>query len=49
VREKGWSEGKDTQSRSLELDETRINEVDEAWVPVITPFGSGTLVWKNSD
>ncbi|MGS2617385.1 DUF6210 family protein [Micromonospora sp. LZ34] len=33
----------------LRLDESRMREVDEAWVPVITPDGSGVLVWFNSD
>ncbi|MFI8456658.1 DUF6210 family protein [Kitasatospora sp. NPDC085464] len=33
----------------LQLDESRIGEADEAWVPVITPDGPGVLVWLNSD
>ncbi|MFF4568960.1 DUF6210 family protein [Streptomyces sp. NPDC001410] len=33
----------------LALDETRLAEVDEAWVPVVTPDGPGVLVWENSD
>jgi hypothetical protein len=32
----------------LHLDESRIAEVDEAWVPVITPDGPGVLVWPTS-
>ncbi|MDX2648285.1 DUF6210 family protein [Streptomyces sp. PA03-1a] len=33
----------------LMLDESRLSEVDEAWVPVVTPDGPGVLVWENSD
>ncbi|MFJ5924763.1 DUF6210 family protein [Kitasatospora sp. NPDC092948] len=33
----------------LVLDESRLAEVDEAWVPVVTPDGPGILVWENSD
>ncbi|MEV7119668.1 DUF6210 family protein [Kitasatospora griseola] len=33
----------------LALDESRLSEVDEAWVPVLTPHGPGVLVWENSD
>ncbi|MFD5559442.1 DUF6210 family protein [Kitasatospora griseola] len=33
----------------LVLDESRLSEVDEAWVPVLTPHGPGVLVWENSD
>lgn len=33
----------------LRLDESRIREADEAWVPVITPDGPAVLVWCNSD
>jgi Family of unknown function (DUF6210) len=31
------------------LDEARLNEIDEAWVPVTTPDGPGILTWENSD
>jgi len=31
----------------LELDDSRIREVDDAWVPVITPDGPGVLVWRH--
>jgi hypothetical protein len=31
------------------LDETRLNELVEAWVPVLTPDGTGILVWDNCD
>ncbi|MET9228231.1 DUF6210 family protein [Lentzea sp. NPDC003310] len=33
----------------LRLDESREAEVAEAWVPVVTPDGSGVLMWHNSD
>jgi hypothetical protein len=33
----------------MELDESRIDEIDEAWVPVATPDGPGILTWENSD
>ncbi|MFV2176746.1 DUF6210 family protein [Actinomadura sp. LOL_016] len=33
----------------LQVDESRLAEVDEAWVPVVTPDGQGVLVWLNSD
>jgi hypothetical protein len=33
----------------LELDEARLSELAEAWVPVITPAGSGILMWNNCD
>lgn len=37
------------ESHPLRLDESRIREIDEAWVPVITSDGPGVLVWCNSD
>ncbi|WP_425427549.1 DUF6210 family protein [Actinomadura meyerae] len=44
------SEGLNVSSpRNLELDEERLRELDEAWVPVITADGPGILVWQNSD
>ncbi|WP_437315837.1 DUF6210 family protein [Sorangium sp. So ce385] len=33
----------------LELDERRLGELAEAWVPVITPDGPGILMWHNCD
>ncbi|MDX8149202.1 DUF6210 family protein [Lentzea sp. BCCO 10_0061] len=38
-----------TELTVLRLDESRIREADEAWIPVITPDGPGLLVWCNSD
>lgn len=34
---------------SLQLDRSRLAELTEAWVPVITPYGPGTLLFENSD
>ncbi|WP_328753160.1 DUF6210 family protein [Streptomyces sp. NBC_00285] len=36
-------------SAPLLLDESRLAEADEAWVPVLTPDGPGVLTWENSD
>ncbi|MFD5462005.1 DUF6210 family protein [Kitasatospora sp. NPDC127059] len=45
-----WTSDGQTDARhALELDEGRIHEADEAWVPVVTPDGPGLLVWSNSD
>ncbi len=33
----------------LKLDDSRLAEADEAWIPVITPDGPGVLIWENSD
>ncbi|WP_086829905.1 DUF6210 family protein [Allokutzneria sp. NRRL B-24872] len=37
------------EPHALRLDESRWGDVDEAWVPVITPDGPGVLLWFNSD
>jgi hypothetical protein len=39
----------DEQPHDLMLDDARISEADEAWVPVRTPDGPGILLWFNSD
>jgi hypothetical protein len=45
-----WAcDGNNEEPHALRLDESRLREADEAWVPVLTPDGSGTLVWSNSD
>ncbi|HEX5541004.1 MAG TPA: DUF6210 family protein [Micromonospora sp.] len=45
-----WAcDGHSEEPNALRLDESRIREADEAWVPVITPDGPGVLVWFNSD
>ena len=33
----------------LQLDKDRIVECVEAWVPVLTPYGPGVLLFENSD
>jgi hypothetical protein len=33
----------------LQLDESRLSECTEGWVPVQTPYGSGFLVFENCD
>lgn len=33
----------------LQVDHDRKDELQEAWVPVKTPFGLGILMWNNSD
>jgi len=37
------------QREPLVVDETRLDEVCEAWVPVVTPNGPGVLLWSNCD
>jgi hypothetical protein len=37
------------EKRQLEVDEKRMDEIAEAWVPVITPYGRGVLLYKNCD
>ena len=45
-----WAcDGHDEQSHDLKLDESRMPEADETWLPVITPDGPGVLMWNNSD
>jgi hypothetical protein len=33
----------------VRVDETRMAEICEAWVPVLTPEGKGVLLWGNCD
>jgi hypothetical protein len=51
VEESGQTAGDllSREQKPLLLDESRLGELDEAWVPVLTPDGSGLLVWNNSD
>lgn len=39
----------DERPHRLSLDESRMDDADEAWIPVITPDGPGVSVWSNSD
>ncbi|MEV5749981.1 DUF6210 family protein [Actinoallomurus sp. NPDC052308] len=43
------SDGVDDEPHQLRLDDARIAEADEAWIPVRTPDGPGVLMWSNSD
>jgi hypothetical protein len=43
------SDGVTEDPHPLQLDEQQLSEADEAWIPVLTPDGSGVLVWFNSD
>jgi hypothetical protein len=44
------AEGLDSiRPHPLKLDETRLSEADEAWVPVVTVDGPAMLIWANSD
>jgi hypothetical protein len=42
-------EGEDDERHLLVLDEGRLDECVEAWIPVRTPYGRGILVLENSD
>jgi hypothetical protein len=50
-----WRTGRDdeptepTERTYLALDRSRLAELTEAWIPVVTPYGAGTLVTDNSD
>ncbi|USX52761.1 DUF6210 family protein [Lentzea sp. HUAS12] len=45
-----WAcDGSEEELTVLRLDERRMREADEAWIPVVTPDGPGILVWCNSD
>jgi hypothetical protein len=45
----GSADREDVFPAPLVLDESRLSEVDEAWVTVVTPDGPGILVWENAD
>ncbi len=43
-------EGEHIDQRSfLELDERHLDDITEAWVPVLTAAGRGVLMWANCD
>ncbi|MEU9792807.1 DUF6210 family protein [Streptomyces sparsogenes] len=45
-----WAcDGRNEKPGPLRLDEDRLAEADEAWLPVTTPDGPGVLLWCNSD
>jgi hypothetical protein len=44
-----WYRGTGDRMAPLEFDDERTDEMDEAWVPVLTPDGPAFLAWTNSD
>ena len=44
-----WYSGTGDRMAPLQIDEARAHELDEAWVPVLTPDGPAYLAWVNSD
>ena len=43
-----WTSGDGApEKRHLALDKDRLGEVTDAWIPVVTPFGPGVLVFRN--
>lgn len=38
-----------SRPEALQIDETRLGELCEAWVPVLTANGRGILLWSNCD
>ncbi|NUP09165.1 MAG: hypothetical protein HOW73_24200 [Polyangiaceae bacterium] len=47
-----WTAGSDGETeacRGIELDDSRLEQLTEAWVPVLTPDGPGILMWSNCD
>jgi hypothetical protein len=45
-----WKASGDDELRShLELDDSRLEALTEAWAPVITADGPGVLMWHNCD
>lgn len=45
----GWTSDWCPDRIPLQIDEDRLDELDEAWIPVRTPDGPGVLLWDNSD
>ncbi|MDQ9019729.1 DUF6210 family protein [Acinetobacter sichuanensis] len=43
------NEQEEDQRQHLCLDMSRLEEITEAWVPVISPYGKAILIWKNCD
>jgi hypothetical protein len=46
-----WSDAdaSGTEREHLILDQSRLTDLAEAWVPVLTPDGPGILTWPNCD
>lgn len=43
------SRGETTARGALAIDESRLGDLTEAWVPVVTLDGPGVLIWNNCD
>ncbi|WP_416377016.1 DUF6210 family protein [Acinetobacter sp. Marseille-Q1623] len=43
------NEQEEDQRQDVCLDMSRLEEITEAWVPVISPYGKAILIWKNCD
>jgi hypothetical protein len=43
-----WYRGTGDRIAPLQIDEERADEIDESWVPVLTPDGPGYLTWVSS-
>ncbi len=43
------NEQEEDQRQYVCLDMSRLEEITEAWVPVISPYGKAILIWKNFD
>jgi Family of unknown function (DUF6210) len=39
----------DGEPEILRVDDQRLDDLDEAWIPVVTSDGPGVLIWCNSD
>lgn len=37
------------ETQPLVLDETRLDELGEAWLPMVCADGPAVLIWPNSD
>lgn len=47
-----WTDGAANAAgtrQPIQLDETRREQLTEAWVPVLTAHGPGVLMWSNCD
>lgn len=44
-----YYQDEDDQRQFLKLDKTRIEECEEAWIPVLSPLGKAILIFENSD
>jgi hypothetical protein len=44
-----WYRGTGDRIAPLQIDEERADEIDESWVPVLTPDGPGYLTWVSSN